>query len=199
MSDITCPKCKGKGKLLPPDHGKSTLELETFRCYRCGGKGTIPDSADLGPLSEPDQSSTAEPVETIPGSVSVTCRQCGGSGYGRDGGEACEVCEGNGVVPGEEPKITKVIPVAPGSKYVILIPTGTATETLMQLQDILVEWWRNDDDPFLIIGDQFEFVKVDDASESPPLASCGYTECPGHEPDSGDVCEELGDQVEMVT
>ncbi len=39
---VTCPKCKGQGRLLPPSQGKSTLgEPETFECYRCKGKGTV--------------------------------------------------------------------------------------------------------------------------------------------------------------
>ncbi len=226
----------------------------------------VPDSADLNLTKEGTEFFKAEPVDTIPDSADVTCRQCGGSGYGPDGGKPCEACGGNGVVPGDAPvrdeeyfehghssphnppsdrpmsddlanlagahlqrieidvnaklnllcphckrvgtgpmgeagpewdeevDVRTVIPVAPGSKYVILIPTDTATEILFQLQDLLSEWWENDNQPFILIGDQFEFVKVDDASV-PPLASCGYVDCPGHIPDSGDVCGELGDET----
>ncbi len=92
------------------------------------------------------------------------------------------------ITPALEVKITKIIPIAPGSKYVILIPQNTDSDQLTIMQTQLGEWWASDE-PFLLAGDQFKFVKVDEHSTIPELASCGYEKCPGHEPGSGETCE----------
>ncbi len=85
--------------------------------------------------------------------------------------------------------VTEIIPIAPGDKYVILIPANTETDLLFELQDVLGDWWADGSAPFLIIGDQFKLVKVDKHSKIPVLASCSYEKCPGHEPGSAEECE----------
>ncbi len=117
----------------------------------------------------------------------------------------CPKCEGKGVVesipdsadleivpnitPELEVEITKIIPIAPGSKFVILIPQDTESDQLATMQTQLTEWWESDQ-PFLIAGDQFQFVKVDEHSTIPELADCGAMDCPGHEPESGEDCKD---------
>ena len=174
----------------------------------------IPDSADLDPLGGVDAPGTAEPNEVIPDSVddverkeyvgrtmsddlaelgniavdgsaklNLLCPHCKRTGEGQIGFDGPEW--------DKEAHISGVLPIAPGSKYVILIPDDTETELIFQLQDLLGDWWGSDDQPFMIISDKFEFVKVDEGVNVPALASCGYHKCPGHKPGSGEVCPEI--------
>jgi len=57
-------------------------------------------------------------------------------------------------------RIRKVIPIYPGSKYVILLPEGTPDEDLGFLAKRLTEWWGDDLQPFMIMGGSAEFVKM---------------------------------------
>ena len=173
----------------------------------------IPDSADLDPLGGIDTPGTAEPNETIPDSahhpdsverkeyvgrtmkddlamlvdssakLNLLCPHCKRMGEGQIGFDGPEW--------DKEAHISGVLPIAPGSKYVILIPDDTETDLIFQLQDLLGDWWESDDQPFMIISDKFEFVRVDDDTKVPALASCGYHKCPGHDSGSEEMCEEM--------
>ena len=57
-------------------------------------------------------------------------------------------------------RIRKIIPIHPGSKYVILLPEGTPDEDLRFLAERLTKWWSDDAQPFLIMGGTAEFVKM---------------------------------------
>ena len=167
---------------------------------RQDGERAIPDDADLYPLGGVDTPGTAEPNETIPVSaglepttagmmvdasakLNLLCPHCKRVGEGKIGFDGPEW--------DKEAHISGVLPIAPGSKYVILIPDDTETELIFQLQDLLGDWWSEDDQPFMIISDKFAFVRVGEGVEIPPLASCGYHECPGHDPGSEEMCEEM--------
>ncbi len=94
------------------------------------------------------------------------------------------------ITPELEVVPTKIIPVVPGSRFVILIPQDTDSGQLAIMQTQLTEWWESNV-PFLIAGDQFEFVKVDEHSTIPELADCGAEDCPGHTPgDPGGMCDD---------
>ena len=57
-------------------------------------------------------------------------------------------------------RIRKVIPIHPGSKYVILLPSGTPDEDMEFLADRLARWWSDDSQSFMIMGGSAEFVKM---------------------------------------
>jgi hypothetical protein len=147
----------------------------------------IPDEGEIIKIS-PDR-----PVELVPegqvmpvsadAKLNLLCPHCKRTGEGQLAFGGPEWAEAH---------ISGVLPIAPGSKYVILIPDDTETELIFQLQDILGDWWADDDKPFMIISDRFEFVRVDDDTKIPALASCGYHKCPGHTPgDPGGMCDEM--------
>ena len=93
--------------------------------------------------------------------------------------------------------IREIIPIAPGSKFVILAKEEIDPTTLEYISVQLEDWWKGDL-PFLVIGGAFELVKVDDDDEEESydvLVDCGAENCPGHIVGSG-VCEGLIDTSE---
>lgn len=82
--------------------------------------------------------------------------------------------------------VHKIIPIAPGSKFIMIVPDDTEIEAILDAQQVISDWWQGDE-PFLLIGDQWELVRVDE-EEVYELVDCGAENCPGHKPGKG-VCD----------
>jgi hypothetical protein len=87
-------------------------------------------------------------------------------------------------------KIRQIIPIAPGSKYVLTVDATVTSEDMDNIQGAVRNWWEGDE-KFLIVSDQIQFHRVDDDEEIPELAWCGAENCPGHDPSgSWEQCDE---------
>lgn len=65
-------------------------------------------------------------------------------------------------MPQEEPKFpegSRIIPINPASKYVVLVPQDTPVGKLDELANFLTAWWH-DENPFLLMTDEIVLVDV---------------------------------------
>ena len=60
------------------------------------------------------------------------------------------------------PEGSRIVPINPAAKYVVLVPKGTDPETIDALADFLADWWH-DANPFLIMTDEVVLVDVSKA------------------------------------
>ena len=200
-----CEACEGKGAI--PD----SADLDPLGGIDTPGTAepneTIPDSA--GPVRDEEyfehgHSSPHNPPAEVGHAVSHALAELGSVAI--DGSAklnlVCPHCKRIGVGPlGElgpewdpQADVKEIIPIAEGSKYVIMIPTNTESDILFEMQRQLSEWWA-DSDPFIIVGDQFKLIKVDEHGEIPRLAMCEADDCPGHIPESGEMCGDVEGEI----
>jgi hypothetical protein len=64
----------------------------------------------------------------------------------------------------DEIEARDIIEIHPGSKYMLLVEKGTPSEVLVFASERLREWWASDE-PFIVIGGQFELVRVEPGIE----------------------------------
>ena len=83
--------------------------------------------------------------------------------------------------------IRKIIPIAPGSKYVITVDATISDDDLRRVGNAVKDWWEGDA-KFFVVSDQIELIRVGDDVKVPELVWCGADKCPGHEPGSGEAC-----------
>lgn len=57
------------------------------------------------------------------------------------------------------PEGSRIIPINPASKYVVLVPQDTSPGKLDELAVFLTAWWQ-DDNPFLLMTDEITLVDV---------------------------------------
>lgn len=65
-------------------------------------------------------------------------------------------------MPQEETKFpegSRIVPINPASKYVILLPQETSKERIDYFAEVLSGWW-SDDNPFFIMTDEIILVDV---------------------------------------
>ena len=60
------------------------------------------------------------------------------------------------------PEGSRIIPINPAAKYVVMVPKDTHPETINALADFLADWW-DDANPFLIMTDEVVLVDVSKA------------------------------------
>ena len=60
------------------------------------------------------------------------------------------------------PEGSRIVPINPAAKYVILLPKDTVIARINELAEFLANWWY-DENPFLVMTDEIVLVDVSKA------------------------------------
>ena len=69
------------------------------------------------------------------------------------------------LMPQEETKFpegSRIVPINPASKYIMLVPQGTSEEKMDHFAKVISEWWSSDN-PFFIMTDEIVLVDISKA------------------------------------
>lgn len=56
----------------------------------------------------------------------------------------------------------EVVPIAPGSKWAVVLPAGTDKDKAQLVAAQLKAWWQDDHSPFMVLSADLHLVRLDE-------------------------------------